>query len=182
MEGTIAEIRFFAGTFNPRTWAFCNGQIFSISTNTALFSLLGTTYGGNGQTTFALPDFQGRVAVGIGTGPGLPNYTLGQTGGSNSFTIVANQLPSHNHAVTGSITMNATASNGNNDAAQNNYPAAKSGATIYSTTKDAAATLVPIQHNLSLAPVGGNQPVTNIQPMLGMNFIICLFGIYPSRN
>ena len=102
MEGTIGEIRMFAGTFAPRTWAFCQNQILSIAQNTALFSILGTTYGGNGQTTFALPDFRGRVAVGTGTGPGLSNIQLGQMAGTPTVTPTTNNMPAHNHAVAGS--------------------------------------------------------------------------------
>jgi microcystin-dependent protein len=102
MEGYIAEIRLFAGNFAPRNWAFCQGQIMSISQNTALFSLLGTTYGGNGQTTFALPDFRGRVAVGTGQGPGLPNMTLGEMSGEPTHTLIVTEIPMHNHTINGS--------------------------------------------------------------------------------
>src|SRR6188768_3694227 len=94
----------FAGNFAPRNWAFCQGQILSIAQNTALFSLLGTTYGGNGQTTFALPDFRGRVAVGTGQGPGLANITLGELSGSPTVTLTINNMPAHNHPLTGSVT------------------------------------------------------------------------------
>ena len=97
MEGTIGEIRMFAGTFAPRTWAYCNNQLISIATNTALFSILGTTYGGNGQTTFALPDFRGRVAVGTGQGPGLSNIVLGQMAGTPTVTLLTTNMPAHNH-------------------------------------------------------------------------------------
>src|SRR5215204_3802779 len=96
-EGTIAEIRLFAGNFAPRSWAFCQGQIMSIAQNTALFSILGTTYGGNGQTTFALPDFRGRVAVGAGGGPGLVNISLGEVSGEPTHTLIRQEMPSHNH-------------------------------------------------------------------------------------
>src|SRR5215211_5950019 len=101
MEGYIAEIRLFAGNFAPRGWAFCYGQILSIAQNTALFSLLGTTYGGNGQTTFALPDFRSRVPVGAGTGPGLANISLGEVSGHETVTLLLNQMPVHTHPVTG---------------------------------------------------------------------------------
>src|SRR6478672_10112699 len=96
-EPFLAEIIMFAGNFAPRGWAFCQGQILSIAQNTALFSLLGTTYGGNGQTTFALPDLRGRVPVGTGQGPGLSNYDLGQVSGSESVTLTVSQMPAHNH-------------------------------------------------------------------------------------
>src|SRR5688500_15190919 len=97
MEGTIGEIRLFAGNFAPRSWAFCSGQILSIAQNTALFSILGTTYGGNGQTTFALPDLRGRVPLSPGQGPGLPNYTLGQMSGETTHTLTQSEMPTHNH-------------------------------------------------------------------------------------
>ena len=100
MEGTIGEIRMFAGNFAPRYWAFCQAQLISIASNTALFSILGTTYGGNGQTTFGLPDFRGRVAVGVGTGPGLSNVVLGEMGGSSTITLTTNNMPAHNHTAT----------------------------------------------------------------------------------
>src|ERR1700754_404975 len=99
MEGYIAEIRLFAGNFAPRNWAYCAGQIISIAQNTALFSLLGTTYGGNGQTTFALPDLRGRAAVGTGQGGGLTNRVLGEIGGSESVTLLVSNLAPHNHMV-----------------------------------------------------------------------------------
>src|SRR6476660_4017904 len=99
MEGTIAEIRLFAGNFAPRSWAFCAGQILSIAQNTALFALLGTTYGGNGQTTFALPDFRGRIAVGTGSGPGLPIMDLGEVAGEPTHTLITTEMPAHNHTV-----------------------------------------------------------------------------------
>jgi microcystin-dependent protein len=97
MDGTIAEIRLFAGNFAPRNWAFCNGQIMAISQNTALFSILGTTFGGNGQTTFALPDFRGRFPVGPGQGPGLTNHDLGEVSGSETVTLSTAQMPLHTH-------------------------------------------------------------------------------------
>src|SRR3977135_1047673 len=112
MDAYIALILLFGGNFEPRNWAFCNGQIMSISQNTALFSLLGTTYGGNGQTTFALPDLRGRVPVGQGQGPGLSNYSLGQVAGAENLFLSIAQLPSHTHAITlGSLAATARAKN-----------------------------------------------------------------------
>jgi microcystin-dependent protein len=168
MEGTIGEIRMFAGNFAPRNWAFCQGQLLSIAQNTALFSILGTTYGGNGQTTFALPDFRSRVAVGTGQGPGLSNTVLGEISGTETVTLNTNQLPAHNHPILAN-SGDATASK----------PAGKflalTGTPIYA----------PSQDGTQLGPsgaTGGNQPVSIKQPYLGMNYIICLFGIFPSRN
>jgi microcystin-dependent protein len=184
MEGTIGEIRMFAGTFAPRTWALCNGQLISISTNTALFSILGTTYGGNGQTNFALPDFQGRVAVGTGTGPGLPNMQLGQKAGSPTVTLTTANMPAHNHVVVGNITLHANAdSNGLNVDPTNRY-LAQSSATIYSNVNADLVAMNPgaITNTLQTGIAGGSQPFSIMPPYLGMNYIICMFGIFPSRD
>lgn len=185
MEGTIAEIRMFAGTFAPRNWAFCNNQTIAIAQNTALFSLLGTTYGGNGQTTFALPDFRGRIPVGAGTGPGLSNYQLGQKGGTESFTISNANFPPHTHPLSGSVTMKG---NGNPaatdaDAPQNNYPGTVTGTNMYSSVNNGSG-LANMQTQLTAAAAGSASPapLTNIQPVMGMNYVICMFGIFPSRN
>ncbi len=180
MEGYIAEIRMFAGNFAPRNWAYCQGQVMSIAQNTALFSLLGTTYGGNGQTTFALPDFRGRIAVGAGpAGPGLSEYALGQVGGTESNTLLINNMPAHNHAVTGSVTMSGLADTGTTDTPEGTY-LASNGTNMFATTQD--VTMKPLNVNLQTGIIGNSQPVNNIQPYLGMNYIICLFGIFPSRN
>ncbi len=181
MEGTIAEIRFFAGNFSPRNWAFCNGQILSIAQNTALFSLLGTTYGGNGQTTFSLPDFRSRVAVGAGQGPGLSPFQLGQSGGAETYTIQNSNFPPHTHPVSGTITMKGTAVAGASDSPAGSYPATLAGTPMYATTNNGSA-LGNMQVALTAGLTGSQQPVNNIQPIIGMNYIICLFGIYPSRN
>lgn len=181
MEGTIAEIRMFAGNFAPRNWAYCQSQILSIAQNTALFSLLGTTYGGNGQTTFALPDFRGRIPVGAGTGPGLSNYSLGQMGGSETYTVLNSNFPAHTHPLNGSITMPANAADGNADAPQGNYPAVLSGNNMYSTVNNGSG-LANMQLSLTAAPTGSQLPVNNIQPVMGMNYIICMFGVFPARN
>ncbi len=181
MEGTIAEIRMFAGNFSPRNWAFCANQTLSIASNTALFSLLGTTYGGNGQTTFALPDFRGRVPVGTGTGPGLSNYQLGQLGGVQTNTISNANFPSHTHPITGSITMKGNAATGDTDTQANSYPAALTGTNMYSTVNNGSG-LANMQLALTGASAGSSIPVNNIQPVMGMNYIICLFGIFPARN
>jgi microcystin-dependent protein len=181
MDGYIAEIKMFAGNFAPRNWALCQGQIMSIAQNTALFSLLGTTYGGNGQTTFALPDFRGRVAVGTGQGPGLANKDLGEVSGVENVTLVVTQIPAHSHAATINVNSNAgTLSNptgnylaGGQDATANPIP-------TYAAASTPAATLNA--STVTGGNTGGSQPHSNMQPYLGMNYIICLFGIFPSRN
>jgi microcystin-dependent protein len=177
MEGTIAEIRMFAGNFAPRNWAFCAGQIMSISQNTALFSLLGTTYGGNGQTTFALPDLRGRVPVGTGQGPGLPNMTLGQVAGEPTHTLLTTEIPAHTHA------LNASTNGPTVNTASGNLLASQSrsnGGTmpnVYAPNSSQVG-----MGSLAIGATGGNQPFSIMQPYLGMNYIICLFGIFPSRN
>jgi microcystin-dependent protein len=170
-EPFIAEIRIYPYNFAPRNWAFCQGQLLAISQNTALFSLLGTTFGGNGQTTFGLPDLQGRVGVHVGQGPGLSHYDLGQVGGTETVTLTTGQLAPHPHPAS---CLNA---NGNQyqpqagvwavDAAQNPQ---------YGATK-AAGTMAP---NV-IGPSGNTQSHNNIQPYLTLNYCIALQGIYPSR-
>lgn len=183
MEGTIAEIRMFAGNFAPRNWAFCQSQILSIAQNTALFSLLGTTYGGNGQTTFALPDFRGRIPVGPGQGPGLSQYVLGELAGSETNTIANVNFPAHSHPFSGSITMPCTAADGTVDTAIGNYPAKLTGTDMYATTNNGSG-MGNMQLALVATPAGqaSPSPVNNIQPVMGMNYIICMFGIFPARN
>jgi microcystin-dependent protein len=171
MEGYIAQIIMFAGTFAPRNWAFCQGQIMSIAQNTALFSILGTTYGGNGQTTFALPDLRGRVPVGTGQGPGLSNYVLGEVIGSESVTLSVQNLPAHNHPIL------ANGGEGGNALPSGAYMGKSPNDNLYAPTTD-NTTMGPQMCGLT----GNNQPVSIIQPVLGMNYVICLYGIFPSRN
>ncbi|WP_039913281.1 phage tail protein [Cellvibrio mixtus] len=194
----IGEIRMFAGTFAPRGWAFCNGQLLAISTNSALFSILGTVYGGNGTTTFGLPNLQSRTPVGTGTGAGLSNVVLGQIGGVENVTLTTNQMPAHNHgvALTGtgnvSVALGASSANGNTPTPGPTTVPAKvpnglANLNAFSTTAP-DTTLLPVNTTTSVA-VNGNTtvaglgtPVSVVQPYLGMNFIIALEGIYPSRN
>ncbi len=169
----LGEIALVPYNFAPRGWAFCDGQILSIAQNTALFSLLGTTYGGNGQTTFALPDLRGRVPMhcGGGPGPGLSTYNLGQTGGVENVTLLASQMPAHNHA------LNANSANGTSDSPVNALPGKNaSGVPQFSAASNAAMAAGAI------GLTGGNQPHENLQPYLGLNYVIALQGIFPSRN
>ena len=179
MDGTIAEIRMFAATFNPRNWLYCNGQIMSIAQNTALFSLLGTTYGGNGKTTFAIPDLRSRVPVGTGAGPGLTNYALGQLAGTETNTITVANLPAHTHAITGTAKMLTTTAAANALAPGGNY-FANDGSTKYKNA-GGGGVMKPATVALSLGSSGGT-PVNNIMPYTGISYIICQFGIFPSRN
>lgn len=192
MEGTIGEIRMFAGNFAPRSWQFCQGQLLSIAQNSALFSILGTTYGGNGQTTFALPDLRGRTPVGQGQGPGLSSISLGQVAGTENVTLLITQMPAHNHTavatVTGTVTPKAFADEGLGDDPTNAFAAVSSASNrIYTNntqTPDAVMGSSPIAATatVTIGIAGNSQPVPIRNPYLGMNYIICLEGIFPSRN
>ena len=170
-EGFIGEIRMFAGNFAPKDWAFCQGQLLSISQNTALFSILGTTYGGDGRSTFALPNLSGRVPVGVGQGAGLTNRQLGEMSGTETVTLTTAQMPAHNH------TINAVTSEGNQNLPTNNLPANTKTLDKEYSDANANTTMKATMVNST----GGNQPFSIMQPSLGMNYIICVNGIYPSR-
>ena len=166
----VAEIRIFCGNFAPVGWAFCNGQILPISQNTALFSLLGTTYGGNGVSTFALPNLQGRCAIGAGSGPGLTPRSLGEVGGSTTVTLTSAQMPSHAHNLLSADTP------GTLSGPAEAVPArSAAGQSLY-----ASGTPVPMSA-ASITPTGGGLPHNNLQPYLTLNFIIALQGFFPSR-
>jgi microcystin-dependent protein len=182
MEGYIGQIMLFAGNFAPRNWQFCQGQIIQIAANTALFSILGTTYGGDGQTTFALPDLRGRVPVGTGNGPGLSPWIMGQQEGVDNVSLTISEMPAHNHIVMVSNNA-ATAATGINNpyiAAANGMYGTSDPVTVNIYNNDPApADVLGIK---SIAPAGGSQPHQNIQPSLGLNYIICQYGIFPTRN
>ena len=167
----IGEIRMFAGNFAPRGWAFCNGQLMSISQNTALFSLLGTTYGGDGRVTFALPDLRGRVPLHAGQGAGLSDYPLGSRGGSEQVALTAEQLPAHRHALL------ASDAEGDQRTPANHILAMPEETPIYSA-RDAATAM----DSRAIAPTGSNQPHENRPPYLAVNYIIALQGIFPARD
>jgi microcystin-dependent protein len=180
-EPFLGQISIFAGNFAPRGWALCNGQILAIATNTALFSLLGTTYGGNGQTTFALPDLRGRAALHQGQGPGLSSYDLGEVGGVESVTLIQTQIPAHNHTAT--VTINAAASPlSASDDPSNQVPAGGSGQSVYASTPDGTTKMNAGMATAVIGIAGGSQPHENRQPYLCVNYIIALQGIFPSRN
>lgn len=186
-DGFIGEIRLFAGNFEPRGWAFCNGQILSIAQNTALFSILGTTYGGNGQTTFALPDLRGRTPIGPGQGPGLASRTLGEAAGQESHFITVAELPVHSHPFSG--TLKSTSEAGNTSNPTGAYPA-KAEVVLSRTDTKENNTYKNTNNSTMAADVvtgtvgnsGSGQPINNMQPYLSINYIICLEGIFPSRN
>ena len=198
----LGMIAAFGFPFAPRGWALCAGQIISLAQNSALFALLGTYYGGNGQSTFALPDLQGRVPVGQGNGPGLTPKTMGERAGTETFTLTINELPAHNHVATSNITPAPQGAivAGNATSPENNYlalsPKIGSGpnATILKTyATPAAASAVagdikPIAGNVATAGTaavgvtGNNLPIRIVQPYLTINYSIATQGIFPSRN
>ncbi|MDO6596379.1 tail fiber protein [Oceanihabitans sp. 2_MG-2023] len=173
-DGLIGEVQMFAGNFAPRNWAFCNGQLLLISDNTALFSILGTTYGGDGRTTFGLPDLRGRVVIHPGSGPGLSPYSLGQNGGVESVTLSPNQIPSHAHTTQ----VNATAPVDSGLETDIPNAAVWAQGEGYGTTGNTQMSPTAVQ----LANTGGSLPHTNIAPYKAVNYIICLNGYYPSRD
>lgn len=172
-EPFIAEIRIFAGNFAPRGWAFCNGQLLAIAQNTALFSIIGTTYGGDGRTTTALPNLQGRAPMHPGRGPGLTSRRLGQRGGAESTTLTEAQMPNHTHG------LQAVPGPAGSSDPLGQAPATTNGENVYKG--DPKGSLVSM-HGDSLPSMGGDQPHNNLQPFLTMNFIIALVGLYPSRS
>ena len=184
MEPFLGEIIMFGGNFAPRSWAFCNGQLLPIAQNTALFSILGTTYGGDGRTTFALPDLRGRAPIHVGHGPGLIQINQGERVGVNTNTLTIQQMPSHNHTAASTVDVKIAVNSSNGE---ENTPVGQhlaGGTNIYSDevgngqvlggTSGTATTTVGLN--------GGNQPINNMQPSLGINYIIALQGVFPSRS
>jgi len=212
MDPFLAQITMFGGNFAPRGWAYCDGQLIAISQNSALFSLLGTTYGGDGRTTFALPDLRGRVPIHAGTGPGLSTYRLGARGGTETVTLNTLQIPSHSHAASftptggggggaATATVKAvTGANNQTDDPTGNFwaqsPTAGAGqADAYAdgtsgTEVEMAAGAVTVTGggggitggSVAIGNTGGSQWHTNVQPFLVIHYIIALVGTYPSRN
>ncbi len=180
MEGVIAQILLFAGTFAPKNWAYCNGQLIPIAQNTALFSLLGTTYGGDGRVNFGLPDLRGRVAIGAGQGPGLSNYVLGQVAGSETVTLTTANMPAHIHPATATVSVGVSGAGATADDPD--------GALLTTTNAPFYATGAPGGHlggvtaSATTGPTGNNQPVNIMPPYLALNYVICMYGIFPSRN
>lgn len=182
MEEYLAMIKMFAGNFAPKYYMLCNGQLLSIAQNTALFSVLGTTYGGDGQTTFSLPDLRGRAPVGPGHGPGLRNYTLGERGGVESVTLIATQMPAHNHGFRAS-TNAGTGNTPSGGALLGVPPAIGTGPSaepvnIYTGDSGASTMMSPV----NILPAGNSQPHENMQPYSAINFVIAVAGIYPSKD
>jgi microcystin-dependent protein len=170
----VAEIRIFGFNFAPKGWAFCNGQLLPISQNTALFSLLGTTYGGDGKSTFALPDLQGNAAMHPGQGPGLSLHDLGETGGSETVTLLASEIPAHSHFVIAQV-----------PPADTNLPQgtvlARSSVGGTSPYQPPGGPLISMSPS-ALTPAGGSLPHNNMQPYLTLSFCIALQGVFPPRS
>jgi microcystin-dependent protein len=168
----VGEIRIYPFNFAPKGWAFCAGQLMPISQNTALFSLLGTTYGGDGKSTFALPNMQGNAPMHPGQGPGLSLHDLGETGGSQTITLLQSEMPAHSHGVQAAPSVVA----GDSNIAQGNAFAKSSQGNVYSPAQNLIA-----MSGSTLAPAGGDLPHNNMMPYLTLNFCVALQGIFPAR-
>ncbi|EEI92879.1 phage Tail Collar Domain protein [Sphingobacterium spiritivorum ATCC 33300] len=194
MDGYIGEIRFFAAGYAPLNWAFCQGQLIAVRSNTALFSILGTTYGGNGTTTFGLPDFQGRTIIGAGSGPGLTPRIIGEQGGAANVMLTLPEMTAHNHVVTrnGGPKLKISSANATTATPANGMSIARPGymeganfVTTLGFVSAAADTVLEAATNnitFNTDVKGGNIPHSNVQPYLGMNVMICLYGNFPARN
>ena len=173
----VAEIRMFGFNFAPLGWAFCDGQLLPISQNTALFSLLGTTYGGNGVTTFGLPNLQGSAVMHSGQGPGLSNRVLGEISGASSVTLLQSEVPAHNHTLM--VSTDQADEQGSKNPGNNALGRGQASATLYGTFPAGTAVAMDPQ---ALGVTGGNLPHNNVMPSLTMNFCIALQGVFPSRQ
>jgi microcystin-dependent protein len=173
MDPFLAEIRIFPFNFAPKGWAFCDGQILPLSQNTALFSLLGTTYGGDGKSNFALPNMQGNAPMHPGQGPGLSLHDLGETSGSDTVTLLESEIPSHSHSLMAQNNQGTSQTPGPTVAL-----ARSRGVAIYSQT----TTGLSVMSDSTVAPAGGDQPHNNLMPYLTLNFCIALQGVYPPRT
>jgi microcystin-dependent protein len=173
MTGFLGQVMQFAGSFAPQQWYSCEGQILPISQYTALFSLLGTNYGGNGTSTFALPDLRGRTIVGQGQGPGLSPYSVGQQGGAEHVSLITQNMPMHTHT----ITVQANSDGSSSPDPTNRYAAVAAG-NVYNTTSTANMAMQP----MALLPMGNNSPVGVLSPYLTVYHVICFNGLFPSRN
>lgn len=180
MTGVLAYVTPFAGNFAPRSWAQCAGQLLAISTNTALFSLLGTNYGGDGRVTFGLPDLRGRAVVGVGQGPGLSDYDLGQMGGDESVTLLPTQIPIHTHTIQLGVTPGCSSSNGSTNNPNNCvYAPLSSGAMAFSSV--GSQKMLPYNATVNTGIAGQGLPFSNRNPFLALTYIICMQGVFPAR-
>ena len=185
-DGFIGEVKLFAGNFNPRTWMLCQGQILPINSYQALFSIIGTYYGGDGRTTFALPDLRGRMPIGVGQGPGLTNRQIGRNGGYESAALTTANMPAHNHTatLTASGQMMCDSLSSIDDSPGGNT-LSRSEINIYSSNSSTIAmqdSSVLVTGTVTIGNNGGGMTHENMQPFLGMNYIICIQGTFPSRD
>lgn len=175
----LAEVTMFGFNFPPKGWAFCNGQLMSISQNTALFSLIGTYYGGDAKSTFALPNIQGMAVLGQGQSPGTSQYSVGETTGTEYETLLTSEIPAHNHSFTATSTAGTTLTSSGNQLAQAFSGGKQASYTgNYLNANAANVTMSPAATNVT----GGSQPHNNMQPYLTLNFCIALQGVYPPRS
>lgn len=180
MEGVIGYTTLFAGNFAPKAWAFCQGQIMAISSNTALFSILGTVYGGNGTTTFGLPNLMGRFVVGVGNLPGGSSYSLGQVGGTPTQVMQLNQMAAHVHPLAINITPNAASSASTASPVNAVYANTSTSNALYGAVP--AVNMASYPATINMSPAGQATPFSVQDPVLALNYIICLQGVYPARN
>ncbi|CAN7552923.1 phage tail protein [Acidovorax sp. Leaf76] len=178
MDQFIGEIRAFPFSFAPKDWALCNGQVLPITSNTALFSILGTTYGGDGKTTFGLPDLQGRVIVSPGQSPGLSQWFWGEIAGSDSVTLLSTEMPMHNHQITGMNNIGTLPAPDSNSYLSRD---ARGGSGVIQYMQTGGTPSAPMAPN-TLLPSGGTTPHENRQPFLVLNYCIALRGEFPARN
>lgn len=171
----LGEIRIFAGNFAPRAWAYCNGTLLSVSQNSALFSLLGTVYGGDGRTTFGLPDLRGRLPIHQGRGPGLSPRIMGGRSGNEGVSLNINQIPSHTHALQGTL------DTADSSSPANDVLASQTDGDLPYTPKPSDLSLIQSMNSQTVALTGGSQAHSNMMPYQCLSFIISLFGVYPSR-
>lgn len=181
MEVFIGTVMPFGFNFAPKGWATCQGQIMSIAQNTALFSLLGTTYGGNGQTTFGLPDLQGRSILGQGTSTAGGSFSMGEIAGTENVTLTTGQMPMHTHVAASAISVPVYSEGGNTSNPNGTHFAANAGSNTFSTVAT-DANLAPFNAAVTVSVAGGSQPFSIMNPYLVMNYSIALYGIFPSRN
>lgn len=188
MDGTLGEMRIVAFQFIPKNWDLCYGQYISIASNQALYAVIGTTYGGNGVTDFALPDFRGRVPLQHGQGTGLPNYQHGQKGGEIYHTLTEAEMPAHKHAVVANVAMTAAINSSSDDSANTDDPTNANpslGVQMYTAdTPDAvmAGAPVTVTGNVALSSTGAGERHLNTQPFIALSYVICVQGLFPSRN
>jgi microcystin-dependent protein len=182
IEPYLGNVTVFAGNFAPRGWMFCQGQLLAIAAYDALFALIGTTYGGDGQSTFGLPDLRSRTSIHAGQGAGLNMYTLGEMAGTENVTLLSINMPAHSHSLISftAVQPASTATTSGVSSPQNAYPA--SGATVFNTQSPDGGQMATWSSISSTPIAGGSQPLSVIQPYLAMNYIIAVEGIFPSRN